>query len=186
MTLSLPPEITFDKERIDDQWVYTFRHKDLGNIGRIRLKGSAGGNTMINLDVVGDPSDPMTAKRREIFEPIGMDIAKQMESAVGTSTEKPVPTPMPTNDKTLVESQIIQCEKCDAYVAMLIFAENARSPDRLEDYAQRMYPNYSKMGLPTWIIGSPLNNSEGAPAYLLKVRPEREPMSNSDKIGMPG
>jgi hypothetical protein len=71
MTFSLPPEITFAKERIGDQWVYTFRHKDLGNIGRIRLKGSAGGNTMINLDVIGDPSDPMTAKRREIFEPIG-------------------------------------------------------------------------------------------------------------------
>jgi hypothetical protein len=105
-----------------------------------------------------------------------MDIAKQMESAVNTSTEKPVPTPMPTNDKTLVESQIIQCEKCDAYVAMLIFAENAKSPDRLEDYAQRMYKHYSKKGLPTWIIGSPLNSSAEAPAYLLKVWPEREPI----------
>jgi hypothetical protein len=35
----------------------------------------------------------------------------------------------------------------------------------------------SKMGLPTWIIGSPLNSSMDAPAYFLKVWPEREPVS---------
>jgi hypothetical protein len=42
-----------------------------------------------------------------------------------------------------VKSQIMQCEKCDAYVALLIFVDNAWSPDRLEDYAQMMYKNYS-------------------------------------------
>jgi hypothetical protein len=174
MKFNLPPEITFKKTRIQDQWVYTFRHKELGNIGRIRLKG-IGTNTMINLDVIGDPSDPMTARRREIFEPIGMGIANQMESIVGEGTEEPVPTPLPTQDKTLVKSQIMQCVKCEAYVAMLIFADNALTPDRLEDYAQMMYPNYSRMGLPTWIIGSPLNSSMDASAYFLKVWPEREP-----------
>ena len=175
MKFNLPPEITFTKNRIDDQWVFTFRHNELGDIGRIRLKGT-GNNTMINLDVLGAPDDPMTARRREIFEPIGMGIANQMESIVGEGTENPAPTPMPTQDKTLVKSQIMQCEKCDAYVAMLIFADNALTPDRLEDYAQMMYPNYSKMGLPTWIIGSPLNNSMDAPAHFLKVWPEREPV----------
>jgi hypothetical protein len=29
-----------------------------------------------------------------------------------------------------------------------------------------MYKNYSQMDLPTWIIGSPLDNSMEAPAYL--------------------
>ena len=131
---------------------------------------------VINLDVIGDPSDPMTARRREIFEPIGMRIANQMESVVGSGTKKPVPSPQPTQEKTLVKSQIMQCAKCDAYVAMLIFADNAWTPDRLEDYARMMYSNYSEMGLPTWIIGSPLNNSVDAPAYFLKVWPEREPV----------
>ncbi len=178
MSFHLPAGITFTKDRIDGQWVYTFRHKDLGNIGRIRLKGTGtGNNTMINLDVVGDPSDPLTAKRREIFEPIGMDIANQMESIVGPGTEKPVPSPMPINDKTLVESKIMQCEKCDAYVAMLVCADNAWTPDRLEDYVQLMYPEYSKMDLPTWVIGSPLDNSTEPQAYILKVWPEREPIS---------
>jgi len=172
----LPPEITFTKARIQNQWVYTFRHKDLGDIGRIRLKGT-GKNTMINLDVTGDPNDPMTAIRREIFEPLGMRIANQMESIVGRGTEKPVPTPQPIQDKTLVESRIMQCVKCDAYVAMLIFADNAWTPDCLEDYARMMYPEYSKVNLPTWVIGSPLDNSENPPAYILKVWPEREPVS---------
>lgn len=172
----LPPEIKFTKTRIQEQWVYTFRHEDLGEIGRIRLKGT-GQNTMINLDVTGDPNDPMTARRREIFEPLGMLIANQMESIVGRGTEKPIPTPQPIQPKTRVESKIMQCEKCDAYVAMLIFAEDARTPDRLEDYARMMYPEYSKVNLPTWVIGSTLDNSENPPAYILKVWPEREPVS---------
>ncbi len=134
--------------QIDGQWVFTFRHCDLGDIGRIRLKGT-GPNTMINLDVLGDPGDPMTARRREIFEPIGMALANQMESVAGAGTENPGPTPMPKQDKTLVESQILQCERCDACVAMLIFADKAWSPDRLEDYAQMMYKDYSQMDLPT-------------------------------------
>ena len=175
MKSNLPPGITFTKTRIQDQWVYTFRHKDLGNIGRIRLKGT-GNNTTINLDVIGEPNDPMTARRREVFEPVGMRIANQMESIVGRGSEKLVPTPQPIQEKTLVKSQIMQCVKCDAYVAMLIFADNAWTPDCLEDYAQMMYSNYSEMGLPTWIIGSPLNNSMDALAYFLKVWLEREPV----------
>jgi hypothetical protein len=131
---------------------------------------------MINLEIVGDPGDPMTARRREIFEPIGMRIANQMESTVGIGAEKPAPTPPPAQGKTLVKSQVMQCVKCGAHVAMLIFADNAWTPDHLEDYARMMYPNYSKMGLPTWIIGSPLDNSVDAPAYFLKVWPEREPV----------
>jgi hypothetical protein len=123
----IPPGITFTKARIEDQWVFTFRDKDIGDIGRIRLKGH-GNNTMINLDVIGDPNDPMTARRREIFEPIGMRIANQMESVVGSGTGNPVPTPQPTQEKTLVKSQIMQCSKCGAYVAMLIFADNAFTP----------------------------------------------------------
>jgi len=171
----LPPEITFTKDRIQDQWVYTFRHEDLGEIGRVRLKG-IGKNTMINLDITGDPNDPMTEKRREIFEPLGMQIADQMESIVGRGTENPVPTPPPVQGKTRVMSKLMQCEKCGAYVATLIFPDNAWTPDRLEDYARMMYSEYSERNLPTWIIGSPLDKSENPPAHILKVWPEREPV----------
>jgi hypothetical protein len=84
-------------------WVLPNEHfTGTGNIGRIRLKGT-GNNTTINLDVIGEPNDPMTARRREVFEPIGMRIANQMESIVGRGSEKPVPTPQPIQEKTLVQ-----------------------------------------------------------------------------------
>jgi hypothetical protein len=57
MSFQLPPEITVSKDQIDSQWVFTFRHNELGNIGRIRLKGT-GANTMINLDVIGPCTFP--------------------------------------------------------------------------------------------------------------------------------
>jgi hypothetical protein len=57
MSFQLPPEITVSKDQIDGQWVFTFRHNELGNIGRIRLKGT-GANTMINLDVIGPCTFP--------------------------------------------------------------------------------------------------------------------------------
>jgi hypothetical protein len=57
MSFQLPPEITVSKDQIDVQWVFTFRHNELGNIGRIRLKGT-GANTMINLDVIGPCTFP--------------------------------------------------------------------------------------------------------------------------------
>ncbi len=52
---------------------------------------------------------------------------------------------------------------------MLIFADDAKAPDLLEDYAQLMYPNYSKANLPTWIIGAPLEIPLNASAYIFKV-----------------
>ena len=63
----LPPEISFTKDRIQDQWVYTFRHEDLGEIGRVRLKG-IGQNTMINLDITGDPNDPYNKARSILLQ----------------------------------------------------------------------------------------------------------------------
>ena len=65
MSFQLPPEITVSKDQIDSQWVFTFRHNELGNIGRIRLKGT-GANTMINLDVIG----PCTFPKADFIEKV--------------------------------------------------------------------------------------------------------------------
>lgn len=59
---------------------------------------------------------------------------------------------------------------------MLIFADDAKTPDRLEDYARLMYPTYSRVNLPTWVIGASFGNTPESPAYILKVWPEREPV----------
>jgi hypothetical protein len=39
-----------------------------------------------------------------------------------------------------------------------------------------MYPTYSKVNLPTWVVGTPFGNTPHSPAYILKVWPEREPV----------
>ena len=78
----------------------------------------------------------------------------------------------------MIESKHMQCEECDAMVAMLIFAPDATDMGRFEDYARKMYPQYTRFNLPTWIIGPALGNGPlmDRPADILKVWPAHEPM----------
>ena len=41
-------------------------------------------------------------------------------------------------------------------VAMLIFAPGATDVGGFEDHARKMYPEYARLNLPTWIIGPAL------------------------------
>jgi hypothetical protein len=72
----------------------------------------------------------------------------------------------------------MQCEICDAFVALLIFAPEATEPSRFEDYARLMYPEYTRHNLPTWIIGPSLGSGpeEERPADILPVWPQRSPI----------
>ena len=82
-----------------------------------------------------------------------------MEAAFGTTPEEAGPVDPPTRlpeAKEVIESKIIPCERCGSVVAMLIFAPNATGPGRFEDYARKMYPQYNRLNVPTWIIGPAL------------------------------
>jgi hypothetical protein len=83
-----------------------------------------------------------------------------------------------TWDKEVVESRLIPCERCGTMVAMLIFAPQATDAGRFEDYARKMYPEYTRLNLPTWIIGPALGSGPpiDRPAEILKIWPAREPM----------
>ena len=61
---------------------------------------------------------------------------------------------------------------------MLIFAPVATDPGRFEDYARKMYPQYARLNVPTWIIGPALGAGPllERPADVLKVWPAREPI----------
>jgi len=61
---------------------------------------------------------------------------------LGKSVADGSPPPPPPTEKVLIESKMMQCVRCGAFVAMLIYADDAKTPDRLEDYARLMYPNY--------------------------------------------
>jgi hypothetical protein len=152
----------------------------LGDLGRIVIEEVGDGRTHIALEVAGDPADPMTAERAAIFRPLGMDLARRIEAATGVAPGNlPLdPPPRPPEEKELIESRLIPCPRCGALVAMLIFAPLATDPGRFEDYARKMYPEYSRLNVPTWIIGPSLGEGPliNRPAEILKIWPTREPI----------
>lgn len=183
MNFSLPPEVTVQSQVLNDGKVYQFRHKTLGLLGRIVLRGSLGGQCHISSEIAGDPSDPMTDKRAAIFQPLSDQLVIALETALGIArkgkgpawtgtpaTAAPLPSP-----SELVKSEQIPCEQCGAIAAHLIFADNARSVGELEDYARKMYAIYKKVNVPTWIIGAPQGiPSDDTPALTMKVWPKRQ------------
>lgn len=178
--IRLPPEITFDKRALaEGGWAYDFRHRTLGALGRILLQDLPGSRgTHVSCEVAGDPADPHTAKRRAVFEPLGLEITRQMGQATGPDLDsRPYAVPAPPVASTdVVESKLMQCRTCDAFVAMLVFAPGATNAGRFEDYAQMMFPEYSQRALPTWIIGPALGPGPKDPADILQVWPTRKPI----------
>jgi hypothetical protein len=83
----LPPDVSFEKQRLSNAWAYVFRHRLLGEIGRILLQELGDGRCHISCEVVGDPSDPMTTERTAIFKPLG-SMTCQMEAAMGGEDTK--------------------------------------------------------------------------------------------------
>jgi hypothetical protein len=178
----LPADVSFEKRRLCDAWAYVFRHRVLGELGRILLQESGDGRCHISCEVVGDPADPMTAQRMAIFKPLGLELTRQMEMAMGTSTTEATgevrPPPRPPQTKEVIESKLIPCGRCGTVVAMLIFAPAATEAGRFEDYARKMYPQYSRLNVPAWVIGPALGAGPliERPAEVLKVWPAREPI----------
>ncbi len=173
----LPPGVTVSKQTLRDGWAYVFRHQSLGELGRILVQEGGDGNTHISCEVVGDPADPKTAERTALFEPLALALSERIATTSGTvptgsTVSKPPPPP---DEKELVESKLMQCERCGKFVAMLIFAPEATDPGRFADYARQMYPQYSHQNLPTWVIGPALGTGPlmDRPAEIQKVWPEQ-------------
>ena len=176
--ISLPPEVTFEKRQLPNGgWSYDFRHSTMGALGRILMQGLPGDRaTHISCEVAGNPADPRTAERRRIFEPIGLEISRQMEQATGAySNSGPTMPPTPPREPTeAVKTKLMQCPICNGFAAMLIFAPDATDTGRFEDYARLMYRDYASRNLPAWIIGPDLGLKTVELAEILKVWPERE------------
>src|SRR3954468_15967071 len=176
----LPPEVSFAKERLADGWAYVFRHRSLGLLGRILLQDTGDGRSRVTCELAGDPADPMTARRAEVFKPLGLELARRIESQMGTvpGALAAPPPPQPPPSREVVESQVIPCDRCKRIVAMLIFAPEATDPGRFEDCARKLFPEFSRVNVPTWVIGPSLG--EGPPedrsADILKVWPIRAPV----------
>lgn len=159
-----------------------FRHRVLGDLGRIVLQETADGRTHLSCEVAGDAQDPMTAERMAIFKPFALELSRRMEGSAGglttTNSSWTDPPPRPPEPKELIESKLIPCERCGVMLAMLIFAPGATDAGRFEDYARKMYSEYTRVNLQTWIIGPALGSGPlmDRPADMLKIWPTREPM----------
>jgi hypothetical protein len=176
----LPPEVSFDKHLLGDGWAYLFRHRTLGELGRVVLQERGDGRCQVICEVVGDPADPMTARRAEVFQPLGLELAARLEAATGPAPASGLaaPPPRPPEPREIIESKLITCERCGAPVALLIFAPEATGPGHFEDYSRKMFPEYTRLNLPTWIVGPALGDGPvmDRPADILKVWPERAPI----------
>jgi len=175
----LPTGTTFVQTHLPDGMAYVFRHVDLGVLGRLAVRGHGDAQCLISCEVVGDPRDPMTSKRREILEPITMQLSDLMSQHFGGQDRVSPASTIPMSSfepNEVVESKILQCERCDAGVAHLIFADRAVDLGGLEDYARLMYAQVATMNLPTWVIGPQVGGGppEDRPADILKIWPTRE------------
>jgi len=134
----LPPDVSFRKQRLNDGWAYVFRHRTLGELGRILVQDTGDGHSRISCELVGDPSDPMTAKRGEVFKPLGLELAQRLEALTGTifESQSAPPPPSPPGARDIIESRLIPCDHCGTPVALLIFAPEATDPGLFEDCAR--------------------------------------------------
>ncbi len=173
----LPPDVSFRKRRVNGGWAYVFRHRTLGELGRILVLDTGDGHSRITCELAGDPSDPMTAKRAEVFKPLGLELAHRLEAIAGTIPESKAapPPPSPPGTRDVIESRLIPCDHCGTPVALLIFAREADDAGQFEDYARKMYPEYTRLNVATWIIGPALGGGPemDRPADILKVWPKR-------------
>jgi hypothetical protein len=176
----LPPDVSMQKEQLPAGWAYVFRHAELGLLGRLVLQGLPSGHCQVSCEVAGDPADPRTARRRKVLEPVTTALMRQLEAQTATVLGPPwgTPPPSPSPPRRLIESKLMQCERCDAGVALLIFADEATDHGGLEDYARLMYGQIQATDLPTWVIGPPQGEEPlpERPANILKVWPRREPV----------
>lgn len=79
--IALPPGVTFTKHAAPPGcWIYDFRHILLGPLGRVVLTVLPdGAHTHVSCELAENPDLELTAERREVFEPLGREIAHRLE-----------------------------------------------------------------------------------------------------------
>jgi hypothetical protein len=175
---TLPHNIKSHKQLLPNgTWSYVFRHDNLGEFGRILIVPH-GTQSRICCEVAGDPNDPLTEKRRVIFEPIGKKLADKMAFICGVGKGNPSAPYISPKENHLVKSTVYPCDVCKTVTAMLVFAGDADTQARLEDFARMMYPKIKEINVPTWIVGREteniVNGKDLRKSLVLKVHPERE------------
>lgn len=174
----LPPGITTKKTYSADGYqIQIFNHESLGEIGRMIIIPE-GKETKICYEVAGDPDDPMTEERKNIFGPIANQISDIMNNALGGSITPVTPYSL-DNGGDIIESKVYPCDICHEITSMMICAHDAEIQGDLENYARKMYPKVKELNVPTWVVGKEkeitlTNGIKTGEAILMKIWPIRE------------
>ena len=159
------------------KWCYIFRHIELGQLGRILILPHSSGQSQIMSEVSGDEDDPMTLKRREIFEPIVEDTMQKMDKIFGDGIGVIEPYESPKDEQS-VKSMLYPCEICKKAVALVVFADGAVTAGSLEDYARMMHSKIKELNIPTWIVGEEseyiVNGEDLRKSLVLTIHRNRE------------
>jgi len=137
---------------------YSFWHARLGLLGRL-VVSALDDQTQVTSEVSGDADDPMTVKRLDIFRPIsealtailGHRSGRDLATYAARGTDTPAPQPLGPDANQLIKSKLVQCDRCDAFVAHIVFANEATGT--MEDHARLMYGRIRELGLPAWVLG---------------------------------
>jgi hypothetical protein len=178
----LPPDVTSTRATLATGAIaYSFRHARLGLLGRLVI-GALGDQTQVISELSGDANDPMTAARLAIFWPISEALTAILDHRNGgdpttyaaRGTDTPAPQPPGPDANHLIKSKVVQCDRCDAFVAHIVFADEATGT--MEDHARMMHRRIRELGLPAWMLGPIQERGRHVgQAELLAVYPEREP-----------
>ena len=142
-----------------------------------------GDQTQVTSELSGDADDPMTIERLAIFRPISEALTAVLDhrtsgdpaTYAARGTDRPAPQPLGPDATHLIKSKVVQCDRCDAFVAHIVFADEATGT--LEDHARLMHGRIRELGLPAWVLG-PIQERGRHPgqAEMLAVYPAREPV----------
>ena len=180
MSFQLPPNVSFRKEKHGNHWIYHFSHTDMG---RIILKPAPNnGETQVVSELIGDPSNPMFEQRAAIFKPLALQLSTAMDQVArsGKPIQKAYSHPVaPISRGKQIARKLIQCERCDRGIGLIILAPDATALGQLEDYARLMYSEMSTHNLPAWIVGGMIpsagvDHSNEPRCVIRKVYPQRE------------
>lgn len=166
-----------NREFVGGVFAYVVREDQLGEIGRIVVQGTPDGQTHLCFEVAGDPDDPTTKIRMQRFQPVCEVVSKAFSNRFPGGPTSIPPPPSPKSPSETLGVKYMNCLSCGADVALLVFADGVTEPGHFEDYARKMHHVYSRMKVPTWIVGEMLGPpGDDTPANVFKVWPSREPI----------
>ena len=174
----LPAGVTCRRETLPDgnpSWCLS--HVDLGDLGRLVVQPTADGQSRILTEITRGGDEAMAERRREVFAPIARVLSEELQRLLGKSEDEPVADYEPLSGPTrVVPSKMLQCSRCDAFHAHLVFVDDAATAGDLENTARLMFAKIRQLDLPTWIVGAPMERPvpEHTRAMILKVWPDRQ------------